>query len=95
MCACYFCVLVCVFVHAGCGPAPPEHGQGRVLQRDDPALFDISVELAFDMQDLRQFAAHLLHDSGCRWSSSAFLATLSSSDYATVHSKTYALLQYW
>ena len=76
-----------------------DHGtepkQGRELEVEDAALYDISIQLAFDMPDLMRFAAHLLEGSGCKISGDAFFASLAPADHTTVPSKTVALLKYW
>ena len=72
-----------------------EFAAGQVLKAGDTELFDIAEELAFDMFHLKQFAAHLLKDSGGRLSGQALLASLDAKEYTTVPSKTHALLKYW
>ena len=72
-----------------------EDKKDRVLKVDQAALHDISLQLAFDMPDLKRFAAHLLEDSGCKLSGQAFFASLDPREYTTVPSKAIALLNYW
>ena len=72
-----------------------EDQPGRELKVDDTALYEISIQLAFDMPDLMRFAAHLLEHSGCSLSGDAFFASLAPNDFTTVPSKTVALLKYW
>ena len=72
-----------------------EPTSGRVLKGDDTALFDIAVELAFNMHQLKEFAAHLLSGSGCRKSGDVFLASLSPVEFTSVPSMARELLKYW
>ena len=75
--------------------AADEASGDRILKEEDTALFDIATALAFDMHQVKEFAAHLLEGSGCKLTGKEFLASLNIYEFTTVPSKTHALLTYW